>query len=368
MRFAILANNYASHVRPMAEGLQRMFTRIGVESKVFYSGLRWLTFDNPFYHASGTVAYRLKTLAQRPLAYPYLARLQPYDAIVLVINMPVAFMRHLEVERIRRMFPNKPVINYDLHYLPTLGNWADTLEHGDPTRGVTEGGHFGLERYDWYLMASVATEYPLIKGMTQPYSLIGLDLNDGTLYPEQSTFQALVDFERPDRRSERAVQIQALEETNTPYVVLQGHYPIAEIRAIYRKSCLYFVAWRESFGLPICELQLCGSYVLTPYARWCPAHWIKEDLTRPGPGRLSPNFIIYDNDKARLKAQIQAIKQTYDPQTVIDTLKHYQPQLYHGNLDQLRQFVAMLEAGQITSRSHLQYSNWPIINQLDAAA
>ena len=132
-------------------------------------------------------------------------------------------------------------------------------------------------------------------------SVIGLDLDDGSLRPTpKDDFLALIDFERPSEMKERATQIAALEETKTPYVVLNGRYSISEIRKIYRQCSLYFVAFRESFGLPICELQACGAYVFTPYADWCPSHWIKPDLSAPGPGLLSPNFVVYDGDKDRL--------------------------------------------------------------------
>lgn len=366
MRVAILASAEDNHIPPLAHGLQRMMERIGVESKVFQAGLRWLALDNPFYFYpdAGRASRQLKTLAKKTLVYPYLAGLAGYDLIVLVINMPPAYMKHLRVELLRSLFPGKPVVLYDLHYLPTMGEWARALREGDPRRGLRQGGHYGLERYDWYLMVSATTEYPMAR-LRQPYSLVGMDLDDGTLYPDQKgEFVALVDFERPDHFGERAIQLQALKETGIKHVVLHGHYSIQEIRSIYRRCSLYFVAHREAFGLPICELQACGSLVFTPYARWCPAHQAKEDPYAPGPGSLSPNFVVYHNDRAELIQKIQAVKRAYDAQAVVDTFRHHQPHFWHGDPERLMHFVRMVDDREITSRSHRQYHDWPIVDRL----
>jgi hypothetical protein len=119
----------------------------------------------------------------------------------------------------------------------------------------------GLNRYDWYLVVSVLSECPIPQG-PQPYSLVGLNLNDGTLNPQpKGEFRALIDFAQPGHENERSIQIAACERTRTPYTVLEGSYSLEEIREIYRQSSIYFVAHRESFGIPICEVQACGSYV-----------------------------------------------------------------------------------------------------------
>lgn len=154
----------------MAEGLNRMFHAMEVECKVFYQG-----------HAV-----------------------------------------HPRLETLRKAFPRTPIVNYDLFFLATRGPWARHLREGRNPY-VNIGGNFGLERYDWYLCASVVSEFPLPEG-DWPFNLIGVNLDDGTLYPEEKhEFMALVDFERPDHMRERAIQIQALEETQTKYVVLHGH-------------------------------------------------------------------------------------------------------------------------------------------------
>jgi hypothetical protein len=321
-----------------------MFEQIDVEAKIFYHGraMMRLSFD-----PQGSIASKLRTIAKGILAYPYIGRLRDFDVIVVITSLPSAFVRSLSgVELIRKLLSDKPIVSYSQYYLPTRGLWGRTL---------LEKGHYGMERYDWYFANSVVSECPMPKGH-QPYSRIGINLDDGSLFPERKDeFVALIDFEQPDHIRERVIQIEALEETGTKYIVLNGHYTISEIRKIYRKCSIYFVAHRESFGLPICELQACGSYVFTPYADWCPSHWIKEDLSVPGPGKLSPNFVVYDNNKDKLKLEVNRIENSYDPMVVFDTFMHHHPHFFYGDIDELKRFVKMIQSGEINSRSHDNY-------------
>ncbi len=259
-------------------------------------------------------------------------------------------------EMVRALLPHTPIVLYDLYYLPTRGPWAGWLKQGNAEHGIAGAQKWGLDRYDWYLSASVVSESPMPAG-SQPYSLVGLDLNDGTLAPgDKPEFVALLDFEHPDFMRERAVQIQACEESGTKYAVLHGRYSIEAIRRIHGTSSIFFLAMRESFGLPICEAQASGSYVFTPYSHWCPSHWIKPDLCKEGPGELSPNFIVYNNDKDRLVQEIARIKSIYDPAVVVETFHRYHRQLYFGDDTELSLFVNKVRNGVITSRSHRSFS------------
>lgn len=356
MRVAILSNQANSFVKPMAEGLHRMFSRIGVQSRIFTLGLRMM--EQRVWRPGWRRRTRL--FAMKTLLWPYLASLAPYDVIVVVLNLPNAFLRgNGNIEVLRRLFPRKVIVNYDLHYLATRPpNWLEWLRHGGADEfGIPAGGHFGLERYDWYLLGSVVSEQELPPG-EQPYSLIGVDLADGTLYPEKDRdFLVLVDFERPKHMPERAVQIQALEAAGTPYRVLNGRFSIADIRAIYRRTSAYLVAHRESFGLPIAEIQACGGKIITPYASWCPSHWLKDDLRQAGEGEHSPNFFVYDNDSDKLVEALRRLRAEDDPQRNLEIFKKYHPQLLHGDTEQLRAFVDRVERGEITSRSHSGYAD-----------
>ncbi len=195
----------------------------------------------------------------------------------------------------------------------------------------------------------------------QPYSHVGLNLDDGTLYPEQNgEFVALLDFERPEHRREREIQIAACEETNTPYIALQGRHSTAAIRQIYRRCSVYFVAFRESFGIPICELQACGSYVFLARPQWAPSHWLKPDLTVEGPGQLPPNLVVYHNDQARLVDELRRIRSAYAADVVISRFRRYHPQLFYGNVPEMRACLDKIRSGEIHSRSHEGYGSMPV--------
>ncbi|MFY9550656.1 MAG: hypothetical protein WAU32_05845 [Thermoanaerobaculia bacterium] len=74
----------------------------------------------------------------------------------------------------------------------------------------------------------------------------------------------------------------------------------------------------------------------------------------PGPGTLSPNFIVYnnDNDKDTLVRQIEAIRATYDAKRVVQTFLEFHPQYYRGDPAELKKFVEMLRTGDIHSAKH----------------
>ncbi len=340
LKVAILADRAASFTRIQAEGLQRMFEKLNVRTKVFYNGRSAIRQDsNP-----------IKQLS-------LLKELRDFNLVVVAMNFPVAFVRkHLNDRVIRQYLPDTPIVLYDNKYLGTNSGWARHLKKGSSRHGIIEGGQWGLERYDWYLVGSVASFAPMLPPGPHPYSHVGINLNDGSLFPAQRDFIALIDFERP-YLEERKIQIQACEETNTKYIILKGNYSVDEIRKIYRRCSIYFIAHSESFGLPICELQACGSYVFTPYSKWCRSHYIKADVTAAGHGSLSPNFVAYDNDKDKLIRAIQHVKRIYDPRKVVDTFLKFHLQLFYGDINELQKFVNMVESGIIHSRLHSRHPN-----------
>jgi hypothetical protein len=186
---------------------------------------------------------------------------------------------------------------------------------------------------------------------------------DPSLAMEPRELCALIDFERPEHLPERAIQIQACLDAGIPFKVLHGSYSMHEIRTIYRSCSLYFVAHSESFGLPICEVQACGGIILTPYARWCHAHYL--ETPEPGcSGRLPQNFIVYNNDRQQLVSELNRLKRDYDAETALENFKRDQPHFYRGNTTELARFLAMIKAGTITSTSHRRH---PTLQQLAEA-
>ncbi len=368
MKVAILANNRPSFVRPMAEGLARMLKACGAEPVMHYDGLDHLALRRSIDPTSlrSIAGSTLRLIPSRRAFDEFFERLGDADLIVVVVNVPGSFAKSAfpNVELLRERLPEAPIVSYDLHFLPTLDSWARFLLRGEKTRlgrdatRIFDRGAFGLERYDWYLMASVDRELRLPPGPL-PYSHIGLDLDDGSLYPDQQgRFSVLVDFaqDRPHYLAYREIQIEALRRAGADYVVLDGRYSVDEIRAIYRRSSMYFLSSVESFGLPICELQACGSRIFMPDIYWASSHWISENVHGPREPKLSPNFVVYENDPEALAERIRAESRTCDPAKVRATFERVQPQLLHGDRAAVTQFLERVDDGTIHAMLHKSHA------------
>ena len=363
MKFVIFADKAYNYIRPVADGLMKMLEASGQECHIYYHGDYWLQGIPPFKILLGDI-YRfflnLKTGRFDLYIYRFWPvftfmnrkrrmQLQECDCIIVVQNCPSAFYNSFKrVESLRKY--NKPVVNYDLHYLPNQG-WYKKIKEQDPN-------NWGLERYDWYLPASIVTEYALPTAIPKIYSTIGFDIRKNSLFPEQKEFTALIDFARPGYEKERAIQIQALKETNTPYIELKGRYTTDDIRKIYRQANIYFFSCRESFGLPIIELQLCGCCIFTAFTKWAPAHFLNKNIYDAGNGTLGSNFHVYNNDLNLLKEQIQKLKKEYKAETVIENFKKEYPFYYSCNEAELSDFLQKLENKEIHAHSHLAYKEY----------
>lgn len=344
-----------------------MLEACGAEAVIFTDGLENLALRQSIDTGSirSIAASSLRLRGSRGKFDSFIEELSGVDTIVVVANVPISFSKSVfpNIEVLRQRLPKVPIVNYDLHYLPTLDSWARLLLRGEKTRltrddlAMFEKGGFGLERYDWYLMAAVGTELPLPPG-PQPYSRIGLDLDDGTLYPDQGDeFRALVDFEqnRGDYPRYREAQLKALKLAGVQHTVLEGTYTRAAIRQIYRQTSIYFLASAESFGLPICELQACGAKILLPNAFWAASHWLGQDLYTEREPQLSPNFVLYEDDADKLARRIDEVRASYDAQQIRATFEACQPHLLHGDIAELKSFLEMLETGTIHARLHTEH-------------
>lgn len=336
-KIAILSNRSNSFVKPISEGLQRLLGRSGLTCDLFYDGKSLLSPEQP-----------------KEKVKEFLTSLSVYDAVIYVSNLPCAFWGTvLDDELLRSELANTPIILYDTKFFGSLAGWSLAIQSEMNNLGAKA---WGLDRYDYYLAISASTSWPMLSGTLNTVSLVGVDLDDGTLFPKKKDdFVALIDFERKDHLQEKQLQIEACEETDTPYIILEGSYSIDEIREIYRKCSLYFVAHVESFGLPICELQACGAYVASPKSIWCRGHWQKEDLTRAGDGVLNDNFIVYGSDKEKLKQEILRLKTCYDPYKVYNEFAGKQPELFWGNKSEVENFIGKLCSKEIDSNTHENY-------------
>lgn len=366
MRIAILADNAATFVKPMADSLAKLFLEIGEEPTVYNNGthfLRSLTapqFENsPMFYFKNILIDVAKTIVNPFFKFKYKRHLlfttfqsleedlSHCDVIIVVTDPRTAFRPVFGIEELRRKY-GVPIV---LYVNVNVMLWPSTIK-------TKEGhGEFGLERYDWYFYTSSIHENPLPRSY-DVFSVVGIDLRGNTLFPEQKDFFAILDFPRKGFESERAIQIQALNETKCSYCQLDRPMSIEEIRNIYRKSCIFFLSCEETFGLPIVELQLCGSYIGTPYKNWAPSHYINKNIYEGGEGDLGRNFIVYNNDKEILKQQIIWIRQNYHPQAVIKEFAKEYAHLYHGDTKELQKFVDLLKAGAIHAKSHHNYDRF----------
>ena len=367
VHLSILANGGHSFNRTIAEGLARMTIACGGTAEIHLDGLDALAaplainFETP----RSAVGSSLRLVKHRKMFQRLVRSVAASNVIVVVAPVPTSFARGAlpNIERLRARLPEIPIVNYAHYYLPTVDKWGPAMLRGART-GLTEAdlrnfrrGSFRMNRYDWYLVASVESEIPLPPG-PQPYSRVGVHIDDGTLFPEQNgELRALVDFAqtRINYPSFRKAQIDALERANVPYRVLEGRFTRSEIREIYRRTGVFFLAHRESFGLSIVEVQACGSLVATPKAEWAGAHWIKKDLTAPGPGILSPNFFVYDNDVVRLTELLEMARSSFDPERNLRTFREFHPHLYHGDREAMADFLGKVADGTINSRLHAQH-------------
>lgn len=377
MRVDILANDRASFVNPMAEGLMRMLQGVGAEPRLHLDGLahlmRALSVD--FSSPRSFVGSTTKLIGNRSAFSAFVDRLRGTDVIVVVSAVPGAFSRSLfpNIEVLRDLLPDTPIVNYDLHYLPMLYSWAKLIlrdEHtelGPEHLQLLRKGKFGLERYDWYLMVSVGSHTVLPPG-AHPYSLIGMNLDDGSLYPEQNgEFMALLDFDVSDLHfpQARKLQHEAVRQSGVKYQKLEGRYARSEIRAIYRKAGAFLMARSEAFGLPVSEVQACGSQVFLPDPHWAAAHWLGDNFYVKREPALTSNFVVYEDDPALLAARLRAAAENFDPVGVRETFIEKQPQLYYGDGVELRRFLDRIDSRQIHSRLHSEH--YPIGRTVDSS-
>ena len=367
MRVDILANEKASYLQPMAEGLVRMLRGVGAEARLHPDGLahlmRALSVD--FSSARSLVGSSTKLVGNRREFSSFVDRLRGTDVIVVVAAPPGAFSPSLfpNIEVLRQLMPDTPIVNYDLHYLPMLYSWAKLILRDEETKLAPEHlaffkkGKFGLERYDWYLMVSVGSHTVLPPG-EHPYSLIGMNLDDGSLYPEQNgEFMALLDFDVTELHypAMRKLQLEAVKKSGVKYQKLEGRYPRSEIRAIYRKAGAFLMSRSEAFGLPVSEVQACGSLVFLPDPHWAAAHWLGDNFYIKREPSLTSNFVVYENDVDALTASLQSASENFDPLRARETFIREQPQLYFGDAAELSKFLERVQNGEIHSRLHSEH-------------
>lgn len=169
LRAAILANDRASFVRPIAEGLHRILADCGADSRIHYDGLHKLGIPTSIDWSSprSTASTSLRLLRHRREFDEFVDNIRNSDVVIVVAHVPASFSRVglANIELLRELLPAMPIVNYDLVYLPTVDKWGRAILNAEDT-GLTgadmsglERGNFGMDRYDWYLAVRRRASY-----------------------------------------------------------------------------------------------------------------------------------------------------------------------------------------------------------------
>lgn len=363
MKFVILADQSYNFKKPLADGLQKTLVENGHECVVFYNAIYWIydlnllrLFLTDIYHLFLNILNRKRNLYQYRFwgVLTFFSKkrqklMQECDCMICVENCPSSFIKRPRLDFLRDTF-KKPVVSYDFHFLPNQGWW----------KYMRNGNHYGLEQYDWYLPAGLITEFAIPSGIPKIYDCIGMDLRCQDLYPEQNDFIVLLDFPRPGHEISRAKEKETLKQAGIKYIELNGRYSTSDIRVIYRRISAYLVSCRESFGLPIVELQLCGAKIFTPHMEWVPAHFLDKNPFEYGMGHLGQNFVVY-NDQNDLVSKLLELRKSFNPQLNIQTFKTEYPDYFQINTSNLQKFAERLSDNTINHLSHISYEEYNVL-------
>lgn len=328
LSIAILAPNEDRSPKILAQSLERMLTGAGVQCDIFWGTDQMLERLHPGYVWRSRLHAYLRCrhfLPDRLLVN----KLRAYDAIVFCERCPNAFHRSgYAIEELRRRLPETPIAFHEALFLGNAPYWQETLRaNGDP----------GIERYDRHLSVSEVTEIRV--SPQKPWYAVGLDLAHTGLTPTpKRDFHALLDFPVSGYEVHRETQIRALNACGVEFVQLSGSYSMTAIRDLYRQASIYFMQSHESFGVPICELQLCGAYVFTPESGWPMAFRLNHDPVRHGSGELPESFRVYGSEE-ELRQQIEVVRRDYDPTRVRDVFLQTYPTFVRGNREQVDMFL-----------------------------
>jgi hypothetical protein len=314
-------------------GLADMLEQLKVQSKIHYDAIpflmRLLPMTEKPRHWHNNFQFRIRNkITNWKHDRNLLQALKSYDIVVISECMPNAFWRnYLDIEGLKRKI-RKPIISYTDAFVDNCPiHYAKWFCKDD----------FGANRYDLNLFPSEVTEKRTLASINA--RAIGVNIAISGLRPvPKKEFIAVIDFAHSEFESYRYTQLKTLESLGIKTIILQGRYPIQEIRKIYQQASVFFLAFPETFGLPIAECLASGAYIFTPTSAWPMAWRLNENPMPWGTGELPNCFRVYDNGDD-LKIQLTSLLNNYDlkqsPNNVFeDFMKHY-PHFYSGNLKAL---------------------------------
>ncbi|MEO5684457.1 MAG: hypothetical protein ABIQ88_17585 [Chitinophagaceae bacterium] len=342
MKIAILSRPGPCFPNVISLGLAATLDEIGVKNKIFYDSIpmlmRLLPFSKKPKRWSNSLQYRIRNKVSAYVKDQRLLKeLSEYDAIILSECYPNAFWKnYFAIEELKRKFKG-PVISYTESPLDAAPrNKMRLLDKDD----------YNEDLYDFNLFVTDTMEVKKEPGPRQ--AVFGTNVSHNTtLVPgKKKAFIAIVDFAQPGYESWREQQIRVLNKLNIETIILEGRHPIEEMRRIYAEAAVFFLAFPETFGLPIAECLSCGTAVFTPSSAWPMAWRLDEQPVSMGPGILPDCFHVYD-DEVDLEKRLAAFIESYDLQktslAVFNSFSTHYNRFYAGDKQALEYLLRQLQ-------------------------
>jgi len=322
----------------ISQGLVDMLRDLQIESKIFYDSIpmlmRLLPLNKKPKRWYNNLQFRIRNkLVHYREDKKLIKELKKYDAIIISECYPNAFWRnYFAIEELKALF-HGPVISYTESPLNAAPLNKERLLDKDD---------YGEDIYDFNLFVTDVMETKISPNEKQAIAGNNLSHNTSLTITAKKEFTAVVDFAQPGYERYREQQLHTLVKMGIKTIVLEGRYPIEEIRNIYAQASVFFISFPETFGLPIAECLACGAYVFTPDSAWPMAWRLDEHPVSMAPGILPSCFRVYSNE-ADLENQLREIMNTYDPKNtpavVFNTfLAHYR-KFYYGDREALQSLL-----------------------------
>lgn len=324
----------------ISRGLSDLLNQLRIEHKVFDNSIpflmRLLPLNEKPTRWHNSFHYRVyNKLKYHKQDRQLLQQLKKFDIIILSECLPNAFWKnYLAIETLKEKL-NKPVLSYTDAYI------ENAPLHRKLWLGANDNG---AERFAKNLCPSPVTE--LKSKENDNWKAIGVNISVSGLKPVvKKEIIAVVDFAQKGYEAYREQQLSVLKKLGIKTIVLEGRYPIKQIREIYQQAAMFFLAFPETFGLPIAECLAGGAYIFTPQSGW-PMAWRLDEQPMPwGPGKLADCFKVYANED-ELVHQLVEIIQHYDkektPLKVFDSFMRHYPTFYYGDGQALKEVLSSI--------------------------
>jgi hypothetical protein len=342
LKVAVLTRPGGCFPNIISLGLSDMLNKLGIENRIFDNAIPFLMRLLPFSEQPKRWANNFHYRLYNKFRFwkedkKILNELKKFDLIILSECLPNAFWKnYLAIETLKTKLNNKPILSY-----------TDAFINNAPLHQKIwfDGDDYGANRFNMNLCPSPVTE--VRSKPAADWKAIGVNISISKLKPvTKKEFIAVVDFEQKGYEPYREQQLAVLNKLGIKTIELKGRYPFDEIKKIYQQAAILFLAFPETFGLPIAECLACGTYIFTPNSGW-PMAWRLDEKPMPwGPGQLPECFKIYQNEED-LEKQLLLLKQQFDgektPLQVFDTfIKHYS-NFYYGDLNALNEVLLQLK-------------------------